>query len=611
MKLRIGAAALNQTPLDWENNRANILEAFHEAREKGVELLCLQELAITSYGCQDMFIAEWVSEKAMQIAWELVKETKDLAVCLGIPYRFEGSLYNCMIFASNGEVLGISAKQKLPGDGVYYEPRWFAEWPSGRQESVDLFGKNVPFGDIVYDFKGIRVGFEICEDAWRTDRPACTFIERRVDLVLNPSASHYEFGKWKFREKLMRDSSKQFKCAYVYANQLGNEAGRLIYEGDLMVAKNGQIVERAPLFGFSKLKFINCDLDFSSESQGKSGDESLSAMEEFTGAASLALFDYLRKTRSAGYTISLSGGADSGACAVLVKEMISRAVKALGKEEFCHRIYRDDLLDSSMEEIIASLLTCVYQGTENSSDTTRNAAKSLADELGADYHSWDIDDEIKLATGKIESAIGRQLAWEQDDLTLQNIQSRMRSPLVWMLANARGHLLITTSNRSEGDVGYTTMDGDSSGGLAPLADLDKVFVRKWLAWAEKELSYQSLVHINEQQPTAELRPLEQKQTDEADLMPYDLLLEIEKLAVWKKLSPRQVFEKLGSETHWNHEILKAYISKFYKAWAVSQWKRERIAPSFHFDHFNIDPKTWLRFPILNSGFQSDIDDLKN
>lgn len=152
------------------------------------------------------------------------------------------------------------------------------------------------------------------------------------------------------------------------------------------------------------------------------------------------------------------------------------------------------------------------------------------------------------------------------------------------------------------------MDGDSSGGLAPIAGLDKVFVRKWLLWAEKELGYSSLRKVNVQEPTAELRPLSEGQTDEGDLMPYQLMLEIEKLAVWRKHSPLEVYEVL-KEGSWDQKSLPLFIARFFKLWAVSQWKRERTAPSFHFDKFNIDPKSWMRFPILNGAFAAEISEL--
>ncbi len=112
----------------------------------------------------------------------------------------------------------------------------------------------------------------------------------------------------------------------------------------------------------------------------------------------------------------------------------------------------------------------------------------MAERIGATFYSWSIDEEVASYTGKIENAIGRKLTWDQDDITLQNIQARSRSPIIWMLANINNALLLSTSNRSEGDVGYATMDGDTSGSISPIAAVDKHFILQWLRWAEKNLA---------------------------------------------------------------------------------------------------------------------------
>src|SRR5204863_1207546 len=137
--------------------------------------------------------------------------------------------------------------------------------------------------------------------------------------------------------------------------------------------------------------------------------------------------------------------------------------------------------------------------------------------LGAEYFEFDVDRVVQDYMGLVARGIGRELDWSTDDLALQNIQARARSPGVWMLANLDGALLISTSNRSEAAVGYATMDGDTSGGLAPIAGIDKTYLRSWLRWMEAKVP--ALSYINAQAPTAELRPVEQ--TDESDLMPYD------------------------------------------------------------------------------------------
>ena len=213
----------------------------------------------------------------------------------------------------------------------------------------------------------------------------------------------------------------------------------------------------------------------------------------------------------------------------------------------------------------------------------------------------------------MSEALGRELSWSTDDIALQNIQARVRSPSVWMLANLRGALLLSTSNRSEAAVGYATMDGDTSGGLAPIAGIDKAYLRQWLRWLEQQgpagrgpLS--ALRAVNEQQPTAELRPLAARQTDEADLMPYDVLDAIERAAIRDKLVPTEVFARLEVVYRgiYGRDELGVWIARFFRLWSRNQWKRERYAPSFHLDDENLDPKTWCRFPILSGGFEREL-----
>jgi NAD+ synthase (glutamine-hydrolysing) len=264
-------------------------------------------------------------------------------------------------------------------------------------------------------------------------------------------------------------------------------------------------------------------------------------------------------------------------------------------------------LFSDSNTLLSQILTCAYQGTQNSSLDTFESARELAFSIGATFYEWEIDEQVELYTQTIEQAIGRNLTWEKDDITLQNIQARTRAPIIWMLANLNNALLITTSNRSEGDVGYATMDGDTAGSIAPIAGVDKPFIRKWLVWAEEELGYESLAYVNALSPSAELRPVEKTQTDEADLMPYDVLKAIEIEAIRNRKLPLEVFDILRERKLEEEGQLKNHIKKFFRLWSRNQWKRERIAPSFHLDDFNVDPRSWCRFPILSGGFQEELE----
>lgn len=609
-KLKIGGATVNQIPFDWKNNSANILEAIQEAIKQNIKILCLPELCITGYGCEDLFLSDWLSERAWKELVYVKEFCAGITITVGLPIRMKGITYNGACVISNKRILGITLKQNLARDGVHYEPRWFDPWIPNEVTEIVREGERIAVGDIIYEVDGIRFGFEICEDAWRKDkRPGYRLCEKGVDLILNPSASHFAMMKSLLREQeIVMDGSAAFKCVYIFSNLLGNEAGRMIYDGDIIIGQLGKLVAVNKRLSFRNYNLLATEIDFDDPTKTISlvSSDIKDKNEELTQAVALGLFDYLRKSQAKGFVLSLSGGADSSSCAIMVAEMVRRASKELGIEKF-NQVLKLKNSNGSWQSAVGQLFTCAYQGTRNSSSETFQAAEQLAQSIGAEFHHWKIDDEVNSYTEKIENALDRKLNWETDDITLQNIQARARSPIIWMLANIKGAVLLTTSNRSEGDVGYATMDGDTSGSFAPIAGLSKIFLLQWLRWAEKKLNHSGLQAVNNLQPTAELRPLERHQTDESDLMPYHVLVEIERHAIQDRKSPVEVFNAMKGVCE--PAQLKIHIKKFFKLWAANQWKRERLAPSLHLDDLNVDPRTWCRFPILSSGFSEELGKL--
>lgn len=657
MKLiKVAAGILNTTPLAWENNKTHILAAIASAREQGVSLLCLPELCLTGYGCEDAFHALGVQKTALEVLREIVPETKGLIVSLGLPLHFGGGLFNTACLAVDGQIAGFVGKQNLAGEGIHYEPRWFKPWPNNVRVEVNIDGQAYPLGDAMFDVGGVRIGFEICEDAWVADRPGSELALHGADIILNPSASHFAFGKQEVRKRFVLEGSRAFNVSYVYANLLGNEAGRAIYDGGAIIASSGRLLAMGPRFSYADyhLTTATIDVDATRMSRARTGSfrpeltssdasgirvpftfppvspepasVSLPAWEtgahlkeeEFGRAVMLALFDYLRKSKSGGFVVSLSGGADSSTVALLCALLVRMGLHELGRETLLAKLAHLPALAAAADErtIVRHLLTTAYQATHNSGPVTRHAAKSLAEAIGAEHLELDVDALYHGYVDMISQAIGRTLDWSRDDLALQNIQARVRSPSVWLLANLRGALLLSTSNRSEAAVGYATMDGDTSGGLCPIAGIDKAFLRHWLRWMEATGlegigPIAALAPVNDQQPTAELRPPAAHQTDEADIMPYDVLDAIERLAIRDKLVPLEVLQSLEPQfTRYTQAQLVAWIERFFRLWCRNQWKRERYAPSFHLDDENLDPKTWCRFPILSGGFERELAEMR-
>lgn len=622
-KLILAGATLNQTPLDWEANLLNIRSAVIEASARKVDILLLPELCITGYGCEDMFLHPWFAEETFEKLLQVKEWCENITVCLGVHVMIGQEVYNTACVIKNKEIVGFTAKQFLARDGIHYEPRWFTPWTAGVVKEFEVKGKRYPIGDIIYEEKGVKYGFEICEDAWRPNRPAERLMARGVQLILNPSASHFALSKTDLRYRLVVEASKNYQCAYLYANLLGNESGRVIFDGEVLIAQNGKLIRRNELLSFKDVDLECAEVCFGTNPEIAETIEYLPPIDEnaeLIAALCLALFDYMRKSRSRGFVLSLSGGADSSCCAVAVAEMVRRGVDNLGVTGFVTKARMFSLKeakhfeslsqDQVVKALVGRMLTCAYQGTVNSSDATYTSAKELADSIGATFYAWTIDDEVKSYTSKIEQAIARNLTWVHDDLALQNIQARVRAPGIWMLANINNALLLATSNRSEAAVGYATMDGDTSGSISPIAGIDKAFIRQFLIWMQQELGYLGLDYVNNLQPSAELRPASETQTDEKDLMPYEILNMIERLAFYDRLSPQQVLERLEQDNVAPAQQLREYVHKFYTLWSRNQWKRERYAPSFHLDDYNLDPRSWLRYPILSGGFREALRDLK-
>lgn len=637
--IRLGLAGLNQTPMDWHGNLQRIRMAMADAKDQQVDVLCLPELAMSGYGCEDMFLHRETSFRALRMVEDLAADVGDEVVMIGLPLWLEEeeALFNAVAILNQGAIRGFALKSHLARTGIHYEPRWFNPWPAGKIRTVYVGGESVLVGTLTFETRGFVFAMEICEDAWvKPDQRPCRLI-KHAHYVFNASASHFSMGKADIRENIVRESSRLFGIGYGYANLVGCESGRSIYDGELLFAEDGRIVQRSERLYLNDVNLVVLDTFYEPreahanirlKSQPRPqpqavnrtvNRQSVAPEEEFGRAASLALFDYMRKSRSRGFTLSLSGGVDSSTVAVLVWVMAYRLLHELSPEDRAAKLAYFTDLDYRVptpEALVGQLLTTVYQATRNSGDITSNAASQLAEGIGARHLAWNVDDLVEDYKRHVSDAIGRELTWQTDDIALQNIQARVRGPGVWMLANLSGSLLLSTSNRSEVAVGYATMDGDTCGGLAPIAGVEKTFLRRWLRLMEQKgleiaPALPPLHAVNEQQPTAELRPPEHSQEDEKDLMPYEVLDALEEALIANRKNPCQALDDLRAEFggQLTTQQLYQWTKKFCRMFAISQWKRERYAPAFHLDDRNLDPKTWARYPILNGAFTAELEEL--
>ncbi len=646
-KFNISSTCLNQTPLDWNGNKCNILNALEKARADNSQLVLFPELCISGYGCGSAFLSSDVLNNSLNVLGEIVDKTEGINAVLGLPVLVAGKVYNAAAVISNASLLGFVAKQFLSLSSPHYEPRYFAKWQKGETLSIDFRGRQVPFGDVLFDFPGLRVGVEISTDVWAKERPALSLISQGANLLVNLSASSFAFGKIERRKSKILSGIKNTSCGYVFSNLLGNEAGQVIYDGGAIFAWDGQLKFISDRLSY--LDFQVTTLEMELGEVDKSVKEPMSTIvksnylppfvknskqvvcasvwedsqylkeEEFSRAVSLGLYDYLRKSKAQGFVISLSGGVDSTSLACLCYLMVEFGLQSIGLKSFLQSLdHLSNLANvKTKEEIVRRLITCAYQGTRNSSDIALNASKEVASALGVEFYELDIDSLVEGYTELLSKAVEKELTWNSDDLVLQNIQARVRAPSIWMLANVKRALLLATSNRSEVAVGYCTMDGDTCGGLSPIAQVNKTFLRNWLRWLEvkgplgvRPISQLSLV--NSQEPTAELRPKSSVQTDEADLMPYEVLDYIDSLLTKSMMSPIEIFKELkGKYCNKQNKLIGHWVERFFTLWASNRWKQERYAPSFYLDDELSDPKCLNSFPILSGGYRQELHALNN
>ena len=666
----VAVASLNQTVGDWSGNRDRIVRVLQEARRRGARLVVLPEMCIPGYSLGDRLLMRGTLTRSWAVLEELRAETAGMVVLLGLPISHGDVLYNVVAVVADGQIVGLVPKENLATGDVQYENRWFSGWPHTRIDSyLSPSGASIPMGGLVFEADGLgRFALEVCEDGWKGIRPGSAYALAGATIIANPSASWFVLGKHRIRRQMVEQISREDHCVYLYTSLLGCDATRLVFDGSVFAAQEGKILgEGRRLLFREDFELIDQVVDLSiseharleegswrqqseAQQQGAFGrvpsiihipgnfctdapaparhpywlpepaahpDPSLRWLVdaglipafqpadiphlELELALSLGLREYVQKCHIGGFALALSGGRDSAMCAVLVQ-----------------RAFRYDQPDLSPEALQAHIRTrfvTAYLGTENSGSATQNAARALAEEIGAEHLDGAIQPTMDVHLKVYEQMSGVRLSWDNPahDIPLQNVQARLRGGLIWMVANVRRFLLLSTSNKSESAVGYTTMDGDTSGGLSPISDVPKSLVTLWLRWAQRFHQITALDHVLGTPATAELRPPEEEQTDEGDLMPFFILDQLMYHFVQLGQEPLEMFRTLwpsvSSRYGGDATAFAAHIRKFVRLLCFAQWKRERFAISFRVTAFDLDPKTGFRFPPVQAPFSEELADL--
>jgi len=478
--VKIALAQLNYRIGDFELNTSKMYEAITEAKSQGADLVVFSELSVSGYPPGDLLDYEWFVEKCEQSMDAIAQSCQGIAAIVGgvMRNRDKGrGLFNVSCFLQNGRIEHIVRKTLLPTYDVFSESRYF--------EPADACQ--------IFEFKGVKIGIAICEDIWDVyneflyEKSPLQYLKNEgAQLIIHPSASPFNVGKIRMRDKVFAGNIERFGLPIVYVNQVGAHAD-LIFDGDSQVINaEGRTVKQLPLFE-EKVEYITFGKnDFLGIPVHSSEPEETALMQD---AIVYGIKDYCRKTGFKKVILGSSGGIDSA----LVQAL---ACKALGSEN-----------------VLALLMPSPF-----SSEGSVNDAKQLSINLANDFRVVPINDIFSTYLNTLEPTFEKL----PQNITEENLQTRIRANLLMAMSNNMGYLLLNTSNKSEMSVGYSTLYGDMCGGLSPIGDVWKTKVYALAKYMNRKNEIIPNAILTKA-PSAELRP-GQKDTD--SLPEYAILDEI-------------------------------------------------------------------------------------
>ncbi|CAG8523797.1 8594_t:CDS:10 [Acaulospora morrowiae] len=675
-KIIVATCSLNQWALDFEGNLERILESIRVAKQKGATLrvedtdasiIFLKEILIYIPGkCLEKYCS-----LRRPIIFCSISECKHSSIDL--PVAHKSVRYNCRIIVLNGKILLIRPKMFLANDGNYRELRYFVPWsPSQYVEEYrlpriisDITGQaTVPIGDAVVSTFDTCVGVELCEELFTPNSPHISMGLDGVEIFTNSSGSHHELRKLHRRIDLIKEATLKNGGVYLYANQQGCDGDRLYYDGCALIAVNGQIIVQGSQFSLRDVEVITAVVDIedvrSHRVQSSRGMQAVitpsyrrieahielsqemdpkrfrptkpvseyyhTPEQEIALGPACWLWDYLRRSKTSGYFLPLSGGIDSCATATIVYSMCRLVVDAVAKQnaqviEDARRIAGEekdsDYIPTDPKEFANRVFHTCYMGTENSSKETRERAKNLANSIGSYHIDLNMDDVVtsvhalfNLVTKKIPK-FRVNGGTEVENLALQNIQARLRMVLAYLFAqllpwarNRSGALLVLgSSNVDECLRGYLTKYDCSSADLNPIGAISKTDLRKFIAYAKSEFDIPILDEFLNSVPTAELEPItsDYVQADEVDMgMTYDELSVFGRLRKIERCGPFSMFSKLVYE--WGPALrpseIASKVKRFFFYYSVNRHKMTTLTPSYHAETYSPDDNRFDLRPFL-------------
>ena len=522
-----------------QKNKQTILDCFEAAEEKEADILIFPELALTGYPPEDLLLRESFVGKNFAVLEELAEFSSSTSGVVGFVDRNlddnhtdkqKRDIANAAAIIQNGDVKGIYHKCFLPNYSVFDEARYFAK------------GNNP--GNVFW-YEDIGIGISICEDIWIEEGPSLQQVENGASLIININASPYDQNKSDLRKELVVNQARKLGVPIIYLNMVGGQDELVFDGGSFVVDGKGEILYQAQQFE-EELFYIDLDLEVKEQPRGSlleirqkrseldplQSAVLLSKNESLYSALKLGLFDYVSKNNFEKVLIGLSGGIDSALTATI-------AVDALGSDN-----------------VIGVALPSKYNTEESLVD-----AKLLAENLDIEFKVIEIEEIVNIFRNTLKESVNEELGQTTDE----NIQSRVRGNILMALSNQTGAMVVSTGNKSEMAVGYSTLYGDLAGGFALLKDLYKTEVYN-LANFRNSISNVIPQNTIDKEPSAELRP---DQFDKDSLPEYDLLDEILRMYIEEDSSSEKIISKGIDEN-----IVYDVLSKVDR----NEYKRKQVAP---------------------------------
>ena len=533
--VRIGLAQINPVVGDIASNATRVSRIYTDAVERGCEVLAFPELALTGYPPEDLVLKSGFVTDNIAAMHSFAATTTSCVAVVGFVDRVGDELFNAAAICAHGRVHGVYHKQLLPNYSVFDEQRYFS---AGTDFSL-------------FRINGALMGVTICEDIWEPSGPVATQARAGAVLNININGSPFHRGKSGERQQMVSERARDNKCVIAYVNQVCGQDELVFDGGSMLFDASGTLLSKSAQF-VEEIQLVDVVVPRTAGDPSADVRElspvvaprevaltgtiaaTTSDIEQMYGALVLGTRDYVRKNGFTDVVIGLSGGIDSALVAAI-------AVDALGAEH----------------------VHGVSMPSRYSSEGSRTDAATLANNLGIDMQTISIEPAFEAYLQMTAASF----AGRPQDLTEENLQSRVRGTTLMALSNKFGWMVLTTGNKSELAVGYFTLYGDSVGGYAVIKDLLKTSVYEMCRYINRRNTREVIPEVViTKPPSAELRP---DQRDDQSLPPYDVLDAILEMYVEQDQTAAEIIA-LGFD-----EALVRRISRLVD---LSEYKRRQGAP---------------------------------